>query len=117
MDPALRAFYEYGACLTEPWDGPAAVSFTDGITAAAVLDRNGLRPARYKIDEDNNFVMSSEVGATAIDDAKVVEKGRLGPGQMIAVDTVNRKLLKNDEIKDSLAAAQPFGNLIQNKMI
>ena len=74
MDPALRAFYEYGACLTEPWDGPAAVSFTDGITAAAVLDRNGLRPARYKIDEDNNFVMSSEVGATAIDDAKVVEK-------------------------------------------
>ena len=117
MDPALRAFYEYGACLTEPWDGPAAVSFTDGITAAAVLDRNGLRPARYKIDEDNNFVMSSEVGATTIDDAKVVEKGRLGPGQMIAVDTVNRKLLKNDEIKASLAAAQPFGNWIQNKMI
>tara|TARA_Y100001936_G_scaffold251400_1_gene307251 strand:- start:4627 stop:9138 length:4512 start_codon:yes stop_codon:yes gene_type:complete len=117
MDPMVRAFYEYSACLTEPWDGPAAVSFTDGITAAAVLDRNGLRPARYKIDEDNNFIMSSEVGATTIDDSKVIEKGRLGPGEMIAVDTLNSKVLKNKEIKKKLAEVLPFGDWVQKKMI
>ena len=117
MDPVLRAFYEYHACLTEPWDGPAAVAFTDGVVAAAVLDRNGLRPARYKIDDDNIFVMASEVGATYMDDAHVIEKGRLGPGQMIAVDTEQKALLRNDEIKARLAQRQPYGDWLSRKMV
>ena len=117
MDPVLRAFYEYHACLTEPWDGPAAVAFTDGIVAAAVLDRNGLRPARYKIDDDNLFVMASEVGATYMDDAHVIEKGRLGPGQMIAVDTEQKTLLRNDAIKARLAQRQPYGDWLSRKMV
>ena len=117
MDPVLRAFYEYHACLTEPWDGPAAVAFTDGTVAAAVLDRNGLRPARYKIDDDNIFVMASEVGATYMDDAHVIEKGRLGPGQMIAVDTEQKALLRNDEIKARLARRQPYGDWLSRKMV
>ncbi len=116
MDPVLRAFYEYHACLTEPWDGPAALAFTDGVVAAAALDRNGLRPARYKLDDDNIFVMASEVGATPMDDAHVVEKGRIGPGEMIAVDTASRRLLRNADIKARLAAAQPYGEWLSRRM-
>ncbi len=117
MDPVLRAFYEYHACITEPWDGPAAVAFTDGVVAAAVLDRNGLRPARYKIGDDNIFVMASEVGATHMDDAHVIEKGRLGPGEMIAVDTGQKALLRNGDIKARLAGAQPYGDWLSRKMV
>lgn len=116
MDPVLRAFYEYHACITEPWDGPAALAFTDGVVAAAALDRNGLRPARYKLGDDNIFVMASEVGATHMDDAHVVEKGRLGPGEMIAVDTASGQLLRNDEIKARLASARPYGEWLSRKM-
>ncbi len=116
MEPSLRAFYEYHATLTEPWDGPAALAFTDGTIAAAVLDRNGLRPARYKVGDDNIFVMASEVGAVEMDDAHVVEKGRLGPGQMIAVDTASGTLLRNDEIKERAAAAQPYGDWLERRL-
>src|SRR5688500_12075489 len=91
MVPAWRAFYEYHAALTEPWDGPAALAFSDGHVAAATLDRNGLRPARYKVTGDGLVIVASEVGTIEIPDEDVVEKGHLGPGQMIAVDT-RRKL-------------------------
>ena len=117
MDPVLRAFYEYHACLTEPWDGPAALAFSDGVVAAAALDRNGLRPARYKITGDGLFVMASEVGAARLSDADVVEKGRIGPGQMIAVDTERKALLRNADIKARLAAMQPYGDWLERRMV
>ena len=108
MDPVLRGFYEYHACLTEPWDGPAAVAFSDGRFAGATLDRNGLRPARYIITTDGLIVMGSEVGMLDIAPGKVAEKGRLGPGQMIAVDTVEKRLWRNDEIKCTYAERRPY---------
>ncbi|MGH2603923.1 MAG: glutamate synthase subunit alpha, partial [Dehalococcoidia bacterium] len=85
MPEALRAFYEYHACITEPWDGPASLAFSDGIVAGACLDRNGLRPSRYIVTESGRVIAGSEVGMVEVDPATVVEKGRLGPGQMIAV--------------------------------
>jgi glutamate synthase domain-containing protein 2/glutamate synthase domain-containing protein 1/glutamate synthase domain-containing protein 3 len=105
----VKDFYEYHQTLNEPWDGPAALAFSDGRTIGATLDRNGLRPARYKITEDGLICLGSEVGLLAIDDAKVIEKGRLGPGEMIAVDTVAGQLLRNDEIKSKYAKRQPYG--------
>ena len=117
MDPVLRSFYEYYACLMEPWDGPAALAFTDGTVAAAALDRNGLRPARYKIGEDGICIMASEVGAAHVDEGAVVEKGRLGPGQMIAVDTERKMLLRNEEIKARLAGRQPYGEWLARRMV
>ena len=105
----VKEFYEYHQTLNEPWDGPAALVFSDGRTIGACLDRNGLRPARYKITEDGLFTLGSEVGLLTIDDAKVIEKGRLGPGEMIAIDTVKGTLLKNDEIKGMYAKRQPYG--------
>ena len=116
MIPQWRAFYEYHACLTEPWDGPAALAFSDGDIVGACLDRNGLRPARYKVTDDNIIVMGSEVGILSMDDSRVVEKGRLGPGQMIAVDTINKRLLKNPEIKDRLASMRPFGQWLEKHL-
>ncbi|GIW05462.1 MAG: glutamate synthase [Dehalococcoidia bacterium] len=112
LKPEWRAFYEYHACLQEPWDGPAALAFTDGTIVGAVLDRNGLRPARYTVTEDGLVVLGSEVGIVEIDPATVVEKGRLGPGQMIAVDVERKVLLRNDEIKDLLASQQPYGDWV-----
>jgi len=117
MPPALRAFYEYHACLIEPWDGPAALAFTDGRIVAAALDRNGLRPARYKITRDGLVVMASEVGVIDLDDADVVEKGRLGPGQMIAVDTAAGRLLRNSEIKAHVAGRRPYGEWLQRHLV
>jgi glutamate synthase domain-containing protein 2/glutamate synthase domain-containing protein 1/glutamate synthase domain-containing protein 3 len=107
--PFVKDFYEYHQTLNEPWDGPAALVFSDGRVIGACLDRNGLRPARYKITEDGLFTLGSEVGLLLIDDAKVVEKGRLGPGEMIAIDTVKGTLLRNNEIKDGYARKQPYG--------
>src|SRR5579875_2252933 len=109
LDPQLRAFYEYHACLMEPWDGPAALAFTDGVTVAATLDRNGLRPARYWYTHDGLVVMASEVGVVDLPDEAIVEKGRLGPGQMIAVDTAQGVFLRNEEIKRELARRRPYG--------
>jgi glutamate synthase domain-containing protein 2/glutamate synthase domain-containing protein 1/glutamate synthase domain-containing protein 3 len=105
----VKDFYEYHQTLNEPWDGPAALVFSDGRTVGACLDRNGLRPSRYKITEDGLICLGSEVGLLPIDDAKVVEKGRLAPGEIIAIDTVTGKLLRNDEIKASYAKRQPYG--------
>ncbi len=108
MDPARRAFYRYHGSLMEPWDGTAAVAFTDGTVVGAVLDRNGLRPARYWVTDDGLVVLASEVGVLDIDPAKVVRKGRLRPGRMFLVDTAQGRIVDDDEIKAELAAAAPY---------
>ncbi|WLQ67115.1 glutamate synthase large subunit [Streptomyces glycanivorans] len=108
MDPARRAFYQYHSTMMEPWDGPACVTFTDGVQVGAVLDRNGLRPGRYWVTDDGLVVLSSEVGVLDIDPAKVVRKGRLQPGKMFLVDTAEHRIIEDDEIKASLAAENPY---------
>ncbi|MEK0444796.1 MAG: glutamate synthase large subunit [Verrucomicrobiota bacterium] len=117
MPQALRDFYEFHACLNEPWDGPACLVFTDGITVGACLDRNGLRPSRYKLTEDGIFSLGSEVGTVALDEGKVVEKGRLGPGEMIAIDTRAGRLMHDEEIKQRLAEEHPYGEWLQKHLI
>ena len=117
MPNVLKACYEYLSCVSEPWDGPAAVAFTDGVVVGACLDRNGLRPARYKVTEDGTVIMGSEVGIIELDDSRVVEKGRLGPGQMIAVDTAQGKLLKDSEIKHGIAERRPYAKWVQTGMV
>ncbi|HJQ26469.1 MAG TPA: glutamate synthase large subunit [Blastocatellia bacterium] len=116
MEGDLRGFYEYAACLTEAWDGPAGVAFSDGRYVAAALDRNGLRPARYVVTRDGLVVMASEAGAVHIDEARVVEKGRLGPGQMIAVDTERGVLLRDQQIKLERARRKPYRQWVRNQM-
>ncbi|WP_329593020.1 glutamate synthase large subunit [Streptomyces sp. NBC_01005] len=113
MDPARRAFYQYHSTMMEPWDGPACVTFTDGTQVGAVLDRNGLRPGRYWVTDDGLVVLSSEVGVLDIDPAKVVRKGRLQPGRMFLVDTAERRIIEDDEIKAALAAEQPYGEWLE----
>ncbi|RCG22028.1 glutamate synthase large subunit [Streptomyces diacarni] len=108
MDPARRAFYQYHSTMMEPWDGPACVTFTDGTQVGAVLDRNGLRPGRYWVTDDGLVVLASEVGVLDIDPAKVVRKGRLQPGRMFLVDTAERRIVEDDEIKAQLAAEHPY---------
>ena len=110
MDPARRAFYDFHAGLVEQWDGPAALGFSDGVIAGATLDRNGLRPLRYAITSDGLFIAGSEAGTVEVDQAKVIEKGRLGPGQMIAVDTRRGVVLRNDLLKQEVAALQPYAD-------
>ncbi|MGB6059083.1 MAG: glutamate synthase large subunit [Microthrixaceae bacterium] len=116
MDPAVRDFYRYHACLMEPWDGPASVCFTDGTIVGAVLDRNGLRPSRYWVTEDGLVVMASEVGTLDIDPSTVVAKGRLRPGRMFLIDTSQGRIIEDSEIKAELAAAHPYGEWLKNKM-
>ncbi|MEK6408445.1 MAG: glutamate synthase large subunit [Acidobacteriota bacterium] len=108
MSPELRGFYDYAASLTEPWDGPAAVAFTDGRIVGAALDRNGLRPARYAVTTDGRVVVASEAGVIKLAPDLIVQKGRLGPGQMIAVDTELGVLLANDEIKRRVATRSTY---------
>ncbi|MCD0481570.1 glutamate synthase large subunit [Streptacidiphilus sp. ASG 303] len=108
MDPARRAFYQYHSNLMEPWDGPACVTFTDGTQIGAVLDRNGLRPARYWVTEDGLVVLSSEVGVLDIPQENVVRKGRLQPGRMFLLDTAEHRIVEDDEIKSALAAEHPY---------
>ncbi len=108
MPEDVRAFYEFHAGLSEPWDGPAALAFSDGRFAAAALDRNGLRPARYTVMDDGLVVVASEVGVVELDPARIVEKGRLGPGRMIAVDTMAGRILTNDAIKRERAWRRPY---------
>ncbi|HEY3900406.1 MAG TPA: glutamate synthase large subunit [Chthoniobacter sp.] len=117
VSPALQAFYDYHRCFGEPWDGPAALCFTDGITIGACLDRNGLRPARYKLTDDGIFSIGSEVGTIVFDDAHIVEKGRLAPGEMIAIDTAAGKLMRDGEIKAALAAKKPYGAWLKDNII
>ncbi|MFD9410342.1 glutamate synthase large subunit [Streptomyces sp. NPDC059989] len=113
MDPARRAFYQYHSTMMEPWDGPACVTFTDGTQVGAVLDRNGLRPGRYWVTDDGLVVLGSEVGVLDIDPAKVVRKGRLQPGKMFLVDTAQKRIIEDDEIKSELAAAAPYAEWLE----
>ncbi|MDQ1030051.1 glutamate synthase (NADPH/NADH) large chain [Streptomyces umbrinus] len=113
MDPARRAFYQFHATMMEPWDGPACVTFTDGKQVGAVLDRNGLRPGRYWVTDEGLVVLGSEVGVLDIDPAKVVRKGRLQPGRMFLVDTVEHRIIEDDEIKAGLAAENPYAEWLE----
>ena len=117
MDPALRAFYEYHSSLMEPWDGPASISFTDGRVIGAVLDRNGLRPSRYCITTDDLVVMASEVGALDIPAERIVKKDRLRPGKMLLVDTEAGRIIADEEIKRTLAAARPYATWLQQHLV
>ena len=117
MDPARRAFYRYHASLVEPWDGPAAVVFTDGTVAGGVLDRNGLRPARYWVTSDGLVVLASEVGVLDLDPATVVRKGRLQPGRMFLVDTAEGRIVDDEEIKARLAAEHPYGRWLEEQQL
>ncbi|QCB28867.1 glutamate synthase large subunit [Corynebacterium endometrii] len=117
IDPQLRDFYEYHSCLMEPWDGPAAVAFTDGTLIGAVLDRNGLRPGRIWITDDGLVVMASEAGVLDIDPAKVVKRTRVRPGRMFLVDTENGRIVEDDEIKQRLATAHPYGEWIRDNFV
>jgi len=108
MSDARKAFYEYHSCLMEPWDGPAAVAFTDGRIIGAVLDRNGLRPSRYYVTQDDVIVLASEVGVLDIPPAKVAVKERLRPGRMLLVDTVEGRIVDDEELKERMAAAHPY---------
>ena len=109
MDRERRDFYRFHSSLMEPWDGPASVTFTDGEVIGAVLDRNGLRPSRYWVTDDDLVVMASEVGVIDIDPAKVVMKGRLQPGKMFLIDTRRGRIIDDEEIKSELAAERPYG--------
>jgi glutamate synthase (NADPH/NADH) large chain/glutamate synthase (ferredoxin) len=115
--PKVEEFYKYHSCFSEPWDGPAALAFTDGKSVAACLDRNGLRPARYKITDDGLFVLGSEVGTSFVDDATVIEKGRLAPGEIILVDLEKGSVTHDREIKEQLAARKPYGEWMNRQRI
>jgi len=117
MDPKKRAFYAYHSTLMEPWDGPASVAFTDGTVIGAVLDRNGLRPSRFWVTDDDLVVMASEVGVLDIDPAKIVKKGRLQPGRMFLIDTAQGRIIDDDEVKAELAAAAPYDEWLANGMV
>jgi glutamate synthase (NADPH/NADH) large chain len=117
IEPARKSFYEYHSMLMEPWDGPAAVIFTDGSLVGATLDRNGLRPGRYVVTEDGLVVLASEIGVANIDPARIVRKGRLQPGRMFLADTVNGRLIDDEEIKSSVAALEPWGEWVEANRI
>ena len=108
MDPARRAFYEYHAALMEPWDGPAAIAFTDGRQIGATLDRNGLRPARFIVTDDDHVVLASEAGVLPIPDEKIVRKWRLQPGKMLLIDLEEGRIIEDEEVKASIAGKHPY---------
>ena len=115
MSRAKKDFYAYHAFLMEPWDGPAAIAFTDGISVGAVLDRNGLRPSRYTVTRDGRVIMASEAGVLPVDPADVVYKGRLEPGRMFLADLAQGRIIEDDEIKATMAARQPYGRWLQGE--
>ncbi len=115
--PEIVDFYEYYSGIQEPWDGPALLVFSDGKTVGATLDRNGLRPARYCITRNGYIVVASEAGVVDLPEAEIVEKGRLGPGQMIAVDLGTQEILKNWEIKQRVAAQKPYGQWLEQHRV
>ncbi|WP_313514157.1 glutamate synthase large subunit [Sphingobacterium sp.] len=117
MDPLKKAFYEYHATLMEPWDGPAALCFTDGKIIGATLDRNGLRPLRYAVTSDDRVVVASEAGALPIDEALIIKKGRQQPGKIFVVDMEAGKIRSDEEVKGELIRQQPYGEWINNYKI
>ncbi|MEE4381659.1 MAG: glutamate synthase large subunit [Pseudomonadales bacterium] len=117
MEPEKRAFYEYFSCLMEPWDGPASIAFTDGKYIGAVLDRNGLRPSRYYVTDDDKCIMASEVGVVPVDPERVIEKGRLQPGRMFLIDFEQGRMIPDAEIKGDFARSQPFAQWLEAQRI
>ena len=117
MSQKRRDFYQYYATMMEPWDGPASIVFSDGDLVGAVLDRNGLRPSRYYITEDDDLILSSEVGALPVPPEKIVRKERLHPGKMLLVDTVQGRLIDDDELKEQYASRQPYGEWLDSNLI
>src|ERR1700753_2937118 len=117
MDEERRAFYEYHAALMEPWDGPAAVAFTDGRQIGATLDRNGLRPARYFITDDDLVVMASEMGVLPVPEEKIVTKWRFQPGKMLLVDLNEHRIVSDIEIKQRLSRSNPFSQWLEKTQI
>ena len=115
MDDAKRAFYEYHSCLMEPWDGPASIAFTDGNYIGAVLDRNGLRPSRYYVTDDDKCIMASEVGVVDVDPAKVVAKGRLQPGKIFLIDFDAGRMIPDEEIKAEWARGRPYREWLERR--
>ena len=112
-----KDFYQYYATMMEPWDGPASILFSDGDIMGAVLDRNGLRPSRYYITDDDYLILSSEVGVLDIDPTKIVVKERLRPGKMLLVDTVKGRVIDDDELKETYANKQPYGEWLDRNLL
>ena len=108
MDLDRRGFYEYHAAMQEPWDGPAAVCFTDGKLIGATLDRNGLRPCRYQVTTDGLVILASEAGVLPMDVRKIRQKGRLMPGRMFMVDTVQGRIIDDEEVKAEIVSRKPY---------
>lgn len=117
MDQKKKDFYHYYATMMEPWDGPAAILFSDGQKVVAVLDRNGLRPSRYYLTSDNMLILSSEVGVLDIDEKKIVKKSRLEPGKMLLVDTKKKKLIEDYDLKNEYASSNPYGEWLDNHLL
>jgi len=117
MPRSHRDFYEYHSCLMEPWDGPAAVAFTDGTQIGAVLDRNGLRPCRYYVTKDDLVIMASEVGVLDIEPERILQKGRLQPGRIFLVDTKEGRIISDEEIKASLAGERPYRRWVEENLV
>jgi glutamate synthase (NADPH/NADH) large chain len=117
LDPQLRDFYEYHSMIMEPWDGPAAVVFTDGDLVGATLDRNGLRPGRFVVTEDGFIILASEIGVADISPDKIVRKGRLQPGKMFLIDTVAGQIVEDEQIKSEVASLEPWGEWLEASRI
>src|SRR5690554_3997565 len=117
MSQAKKDFYEFHSALMEPWDGPASIVFTDGLSIGAVLDRNGLRPSRYYVTHDDKVIMASEVGVVHVDPANVKLKGRLQPGKMFLLDFEQGRLIPDEELKQGIAAKRPYGTWLQNQKL
>jgi glutamate synthase (ferredoxin) len=116
LDPGVKAFYEYHQCVLEPWDGPAALAFTDGVLAGAAVDRNGLRPCRYKVRADGLVVAGSEVGLVDLDPREVVECGKVGPGEVLVVDTRRGEVIRNLDAKREVAGRRPYARWVARYM-
>ncbi|KAJ3404881.1 glutamate synthase [NADH], partial [Chytridiales sp. JEL 0842] len=117
MEPEKRAFYEYAACLMEPWDGPALFTFSDGRYVGASLDRNGLRPCRFYITNEDTMICASEVGTIFVDPSIIVSKGRLQPGKMLLVDTMEGRVVDDRELKKTICSQKPFGKWLKDEML
>ncbi len=117
MDPDRRAFYEYHATMMEPWDGPAAVAFTDGNIIGATLDRNGLRPARYVVTKDDLVILTSEAGVLEVEPGNVVKKGRLQPGRMFILDLLRQRIVDDEEVKSEIVTRKPYRQWVNENML
>ncbi|VAX19392.1 Glutamate synthase [NADPH] large chain [hydrothermal vent metagenome] len=117
MSEEKKAFYKYHSCLMEPWDGPASISFTDGRYIGSILDRNGLRPARYWVTKDNKVIMASEAGTLPVENNNIKSKGRLKPGRMFLIDTKKGKIIEDDELKKKYAGRKPYDKWLEENLL